>query len=71
MQSGGPQQENSMTNPKQELPTSIKIDLHQLVEYLWEDESNHFHSLPDSDREDHVFLALQNVRLWLNTDESQ
>ena len=43
--------------------SGIKHDLDRLVEYLWENEHTNWEELDNP--ENHIFIAINNVRNWL------
>lgn len=47
--------------------TTILEDINEIVDYLWEDEKQHYLSLDDRERQGHVFERLRRIRTGLET----
>lgn len=44
---------------------AMAIHIHQIIEYLWNDEQSHFEQCEDDERRSHIFHSLLKLRKWL------
>lgn len=47
------------------IPKSISDALQEIIDYLWEDERQHFIESPPKTRDGHIFNHLSTVKSWL------
>jgi hypothetical protein len=53
---------------KRTIPPQIRTSLHQVVQYLYDDEKAHFEESAPGDRQGHIFKALDHLRRWLEEE---
>ena len=56
------------TKPRTEIPTDIEKSLHEIIDYLWEDEHKHFLTF-GGNWHGHIFIHLICVRRWLEREK--
>jgi hypothetical protein len=50
---------------KRPLPDHIEQALHTIIDYLYEEEREHFDGCSPAERQGHIFESLETLRTWL------
>lgn len=53
-----------LAEPTAQIPHSLIYELHELINYLWDDEHTDYHYADDEARAGHIFEPLQKLRNW-------